>query len=260
MKMMWGSMCFCAVLLVLGCEDQLGNQQDDDNTASTASGAENGADGHNSSSDPTEQNPSTNSTTTANTSTPSTQSDDPREQPGQWADEERFTIIPRAHDPSTHEDPSVNFCPLLKWSESLVILRAVSQENSVPRCSSIHEPKNARAYSTYKVERLMHIGGKKVPIKFALNQTGQNLDFAKNYIIGVFKYGDTYYSSGVTYEIVLYDPESESNRVTFSGKKESLVQEAEAGFDDQTNSRCDNPTTYDLFERYMFDVEGTRCR
>ena len=186
MKMMWGSICFCAVLLVLGCEEQLSSSFD----PQTSPQAD----------------------VTKSESTPSTSPTEPctedssRCEPGQWEKETTFTFIAPVPSEASHDDPNRVYplCSVTDNSDSLLLVRVHRPLERVNACEGKDKPLNRFLYYEAEVERLLHLGGPPVPLRFSLRRFGGGntaLEVGSDFIVGVREFPEGFYSSGAVYKV-----------------------------------------------------------
>lgn len=247
---------FCGVLTLFSCEDQLWLEPEEnapspssDDSSSTRSPSQTSLD---------------ESAATENISASPSVGPNSRDQPGAWATHEQFSFIPREPDLSAHDDSNRrdSFCNISQSSDTIILAKVHIKGEYVEPCMSDTSPKNTKGYIRLEVERLKHLGGEPVPLRFSLRRLigHQVVEEGKDYLLGLREYDEGFYSRSGVLEVILGDSDREPSRVVFSGKADALVANAEAHMSTQRHQFCHGDLDRELFRSLFFDLDGTACQ
>ena len=180
------------------------------------------------------------------------------DEPGEWADVEVFTVIPGYDFDEVNVDASL--CPVSSSSTSLTVVRIIKRVGLILACSEDPPNPYGSTYTHYKVERMLHLAGERMPLYFDVKKFGgpTQIEENKTYILGTRILDGTVFGNQYVHEIIEYDESMESNRVNFSGKREALIALGESQLDD-FKSHCtgvlDFKSDEDFRKRYLDGCE-----
>lgn len=183
------------------------------------------------------------------------------DEPGEWAGVDVFTIIP-GYD-FDEVDVEASLCPVSASSTSLTVVRIIERVGLVLICSEDPTNPYGSPYTHYKVERMLHLAGERMPLYFDVKKFGgpTRIEENKTYILGTRVLDGTVFGNPYVHEIIEYDESMESNRVHFSGKREAIIA---LGGEQLNNfgSRCPHTLQFEsdaeYRDRYLY-LDPSRC-